>query len=156
MMNMNNYTPNDIFFSRQRDIMNFYNNLDPNATNTVYVEGIPFATASTPMLLIKKPMEKHNEFILSGKPVYYRDFQATILKYAGLYEDQFPAEEFGKTIDDFDEHEERMRVWFDTGFNNQKIRKYEYTGDTDELDRIVREGIYEEVDSLEYEYEGIQ
>ncbi|MBR3637995.1 MAG: hypothetical protein IKN45_08795 [Lachnospiraceae bacterium] len=120
------------------------------------VEGIPFATASTPMLFIKKPMEKHNEFILSGKPVYYRDFQATLLKYAGLYEDQFPAEEFGKTIDDYDEHEERMRVWFDTGFNNQKIRKYEYTGDTEELERVVREGIYEEVDSLEYGYEDIQ
>ena len=55
MMNMNNYTPNDVFFSHQRDIMNFYNNLDPNATNTVYVEGIPFDATEREVAHIFRP-----------------------------------------------------------------------------------------------------
>lgn len=114
------------------------------------VDGVPFATATTPILFIKKPNEKHERVEISTLPVYYRDFQATILKYAGMYDDPQIKEQFGKAIDDYDDTSVRTRVWFDTGFNGQKIRKYTYTGDTQELERVVREGTYEEVDNLEF------
>ena len=55
MMNMNNYTTNDIFFHHQREIMNFYNNLDHNATSTVYVEGIPFDATEREVSHIFRP-----------------------------------------------------------------------------------------------------
>ena len=55
MMNMNNYTPNDIFYSHQKDIMNFYENLDPNATSTVYIEGIPLDATEREVSHIFRP-----------------------------------------------------------------------------------------------------
>lgn len=119
------------------------------------VEGVPFPTASTPMLMIKKPNEEHSTIVLNKKPIYYQEFQASILKYAGICDDMGVLKIFGKTFDDYDESSVRTRVWFDTGFNSQKARKYTYTGDTSELERVVRDGEYEEVDSLEFDFEEL-
>ncbi len=113
------------------------------------VEGIPYPSASTPMLLIKKPNEHHESYIVSDKSVYFKDFQATVIKYSGLSQDG-DTEIFGKSIDEIEEGKPRTRVWFDTRFNSDKeIRKYTYTGKTEELERVVKEGIYTKVNSYE-------
>ena len=49
------------------------------------VDGVPFPTAGTPMFMIKGKNEKHTEIVLSKTPMYFMDFQPTIIKYAGLY-----------------------------------------------------------------------
>ena len=41
MMSGNNYSTSDIFLEHEKNIINFYKKLDPNATSTVYLEGIP-------------------------------------------------------------------------------------------------------------------
>ena len=116
------------------------------------VDNVPFPTATTPMLMIKKPKEEHESIEFSNRPVYHQDFQASILKYAGICDEEEILSIYGKTFDDYDETLVRTRVWFDTGFNGQKTRKYKYSGDTSELERVVKEGIYEEVDSLEFDF----
>lgn len=118
------------------------------------VEGVPYPTASTPFLMIKKPGEHGTEITISNKPVYHMDLQATIIKYSGLSEDN-DLELFGKSIDDFDENCIRTRVWFDSRFGSE-IRKYTYTGDTDELNRVVKEDIYQKVHSYEFDYSEIE
>ena len=40
-MSIYSYFPTDIILRNSQNIIKLYNNLSPNATNTVYVEGIP-------------------------------------------------------------------------------------------------------------------
>ena len=110
------------------------------------VEGVPYPTAATPMLIIKRRGEKHDKINISSKPVYYQEFQSTIISYAGL-ENKNNKDIFGKTIDDYGENDIRTRVWFDTDLSGKKIRKYTFLGDTKELERVVNEGIYEIVET---------
>ena len=91
MMNMNNYTPNDIFFSRQRDIMNFYNNLDPNATNTVYVEGIPFDATEREVAHIFRPYPGYKGLRLVEKE---KNGKKTFVSFAGLEQAKKAVEEY--------------------------------------------------------------
>ena len=118
-------------------------------------EGLPYGVAATPMFLVKKAGETHDKIRLSGKPVYYRDFQATLLYYAGLYDEDCP-EIFGKTIEDYSEGDVRTRVWFDEGFvDSTKWRKYTYWGDYEEFKRVVEEGLYEEVPDGSFDFSEI-
>jgi len=114
----------------------------------------PYPTAATPMFMIKKKNEHHNSVQLSNIPVYYTDFQSTVLKASGLFDNQTDYAVFGKSIYDFQENELRERTWFDMPFtsNNNVIRKYTYTGDTRELERVVKEEIYETTDSYAFTY----
>ncbi|SDI90163.1 hypothetical protein SAMN04487760_101146 [Lachnospiraceae bacterium G41] len=117
------------------------------------VEGYPYPTASTPMFLIKGKNEKHDKIVISNKPFYFQDIQATVLKYSGLYNSE-DYELFGKTIDDFSEDEIRKRVWFDSDIGKD-TRKYTYSGDTTELERVVNENIYESVDNVEFDFKDL-
>ena len=114
------------------------------------VEGFPFPTPATPLFMIKGKNENHNSIILSGKPMYYQDIQATVLKYSGLYQTE-DLDLFGKTIDDYGEDELRTRVWFDSDLGKD-IHKYTYRGTTEELERVVVDGIYENVADFAFDY----
>ena len=86
---------------------------------------------------------------ISDKPVYYSDFCPTLIEFSGIGEEG-DENLFGKSIDDYGENELRTRVWLDTNIgSDQEIRKYVYTGNTEELERIVNEGIYTNVNTLE-------
>ncbi len=119
------------------------------------VDDIPYPTPATPMFMVKRKQETHDHIVLSGKPLYYRDFQATVLKYAGLYREE-DLKLFGKTIDDYSENELRTRVWFDGNFENDEIRKYTYRGDTKELERVVYEGEYETVKDKSFDFSELE
>lgn len=119
------------------------------------VDGIPYGTAATPMFIVKKSGEQHESIQISEKPIYYMDFQATIIRYAGLFDESIDYELFGKSIDDYTD-EMRTRVWFDEAFESDTCRKYKYTGNTKELERVVDSGEYEEVDSLEFDYSELE
>ena len=119
-------------------------------------EGIPFGIAATPMFMVKRAGEHHDSIDISSKPLYYRDIQATILKYAGLY-DEDCKDVFGKTIDDYSECDIRTRVWFDQGFiHNGIYRKYTYRGDSEEFKRVVEEGLYEEVPDGSFDFSELE
>ena len=55
MMQGNNYRPIDTFMAHENNIINFYKNLDQNATNTVYVEGIPIDATEREVSHIFRP-----------------------------------------------------------------------------------------------------
>lgn len=120
------------------------------------VDGIPYGTAATPMFMVKKIGEKHKDIRISDKPFYYMDFQATIINYADLFDETSDYELFGKPIEDYPDNELRTRVWFDEAFETDECRKYKYTGNTKELERVVNSGTYELVDSLEFDYSELE
>lgn len=117
-------------------------------------DDFPFPSASTPLFMVKGINEHNKSMIISDVPMYYIDFQPTILYESGLFNKETDYELFGKPVEDYDEKTTRTRSWFDTGFAGQKTRKYTYTGNTDELERVVREDIYEETDSYVFLYQG--
>lgn len=107
--------------------------------------------AATPILLIKKANESEDRMRLSSAPVYHRDIMPTILYAAGLYnpENEADVKLFGKTFFDFNEDEERERIWYDrvndrnydsVGVYNTYYG-YTYTGDTEVLEQVVNEGV---------------
>ena len=55
MMSGNNYSTSDIFLEHEKNIINFYKKLDPNATSTVYVEGIPLDATEREVSHIFRP-----------------------------------------------------------------------------------------------------
>ena len=114
--------------------------------------GIPYGVAATPMFMVKPMKEHHDKIQISDKPIYYRDFQASIIKYAGLFDETIDYNIFGKSIDDYPENELRTRIWFDVAFEKVENRKYKYTGNTDELERVVNNNEYTVVESLEFDY----
>lgn len=119
-------------------------------------EGIPYGTVSTPMLLIKSMEEHHDSMIISKRPVYYRDFQASMLEYAGLYDEECRGL-FGKTFNDYGEDEVRTRIWFDQGFiNANSWRKYTYRGNYNEFKRVINDGEYEEVKNGSFDFSSIK
>lgn len=119
------------------------------------VNGLPYGIAATPMFIVKKCDEHHNSIQVSDKPIYYREFMPTILQYAGLFDLSSDYQIFGKSIDDYETDEIRTRVWFDGSFETNTFRKYKYTGDTKEFERVVNSGEFIEVDSLEYDYSDL-
>ncbi|MBR3637728.1 MAG: hypothetical protein IKN45_07375 [Lachnospiraceae bacterium] len=119
------------------------------------VNGLPYGVAATPMFMVKGKGEHYDHIVISEKPIYYRYFMATIVRYAGLTDSTGDYEIFGKSIEDYSEREVMTRVWFDGSFSSNRYRKYKYTGDTKELERVVNEGVYEEVDTLQYDYSDL-
>lgn len=119
-------------------------------------EGIPYGTVSTPMLMVKGNNEHHNEIMISKSPVYYQDFQASLLEYSGLYDDEC-RELFGKTFYDYKEGDIRTRVWFDQGFiNASQWRKYSYRGDYDEFKRVVNDEEYIVVKDGSFDFSSLR
>ncbi len=116
------------------------------------MEEFKYPTAATPMFMIKGKNVKHDSMVIDDKPFYYMDIQATVLDYSGLYLPE-DADLFGKSIDDYG-YGPRERVWFDADPVVSEIRKYTYTGNTEELERVVNEGIYEKVSDFSYEFEA--
>ena len=55
MMYPEKYTPSDVFYEHEKQIVKFYNQLDANATNTVYVEGIPLDASEREIAHIFRP-----------------------------------------------------------------------------------------------------
>ncbi len=119
-----------------------------------FYEGFPYPSASTPMMIIKSRNEKHDTMFISDKPFYYMDIQATVLDYAGLYNSN-DEKIFGKPIDQIS-NEPRTRVWIDVDDKNTTYYKYTYKGNTSELERVVKENIYEEVYSFAFDYNEIK
>jgi hypothetical protein len=113
----------------------------------------PFPTAATPMFMIKKKNETHDSMVITSTPMYFMDFQSTVLAASGYFNPETDYEIFGKSIYDYDETSIRKRVWFDTDFHIRDIHKYTYVGDMKELERVVNAGEYEIVDSWAFEYE---
>lgn len=103
--------------------------------------------ASTPMLMIKRKNENGTEMRLDASPVYHADFRATILSMAGLYDDSTDSEEYGCPYYYFKEDDIRERIWYEKRIDRDDLKYnsmdeyygFKYTGDTDELERVVKE-----------------
>lgn len=117
------------------------------------VEGYPFPTPATPMFMIKGKNEEHDAIVVSEKPMYYQDIQSTVLFYSGLSKSG-DTEYFGRSINDIYEGEIRTRVWFNTD-GGKSIRKYTYRGDTKELERVVHDNIYEDVNDFSFDFKEL-
>lgn len=107
---------------------------------------------STPLFMIKEPGRKGEKMTVSAAPIYYTDLMSTYLINGGLF-DENDEELFGTSIYDFDESSVRTRtanyrmvdnnyppsnvspLVVSYGYN--VIYSYEYTGDTDELLRVI-------------------
>ncbi len=107
------------------------------------------AFAATPMFLMKGNNEKHDKMVVTDKPLYYQDIQATILKDIGLYQNGDESV-FGKSIYDYDENEQRIRVWFDAV--NTEIRKYNFIGDYKDFEKVVKNDEYVVVEDYSFDY----
>ena len=55
MINKFNFLPSNVFFNYNKNIIRLLNNLDPNATNTIYVEGIPLDAKEREVAHIFRP-----------------------------------------------------------------------------------------------------
>ena len=113
---------------------------------------IPYPTAATPMFMVKKAGEKHDTMQVTSAPMYYMDMQSTMLVASGLFDPATDYDLFGKSVYDYHEGDVRTRTWFDTDFHEEGIVKVTYTGDTSELERVIRDGEYEHVDSWTFDY----
>lgn len=100
--------------------------------------------ASTPMLMIKRPGEISDAITLNSAPVYHTDFMASILDSAKLYSDG-DENIYGKPFWYYGEDESRVRTWYDRVLDSNYTAQikyntyygYEYSGDEDELKRVV-------------------
>lgn len=105
----------------------------------------PYPTAATPMFMVKKKNEHHDNMNISNVPVYYTDFQSTVLKASDLFIEESDYSTFGNSIYEYDEDTERKRTWFKTPkIADENYRKYTFYGDTHELERVVEEGVFTE------------
>lgn len=100
--------------------------------------------ASTPLLLIKRAGESHEEMLLNGAPVYHQDFMPSILKAANQYE-AGDEELFGRSFFDYSQGDIRERTWYDRVLDSNYTMQikyntyygYTYTGDEDDLKESV-------------------
>ena len=113
---------------------------------------LPYPSAATPMFMVKKAGEKHDTMQITSAPMYFMDMQSTMLVASGLFNPATDYDLFGKSVFDYREGDVRTRTWFDTDFHEEGIIKVTYTGDTSELERVIRDGEYEHVDSWEFNY----
>lgn len=119
------------------------------------------ANAATPIFMVKRKGETKPEITLNNAPIYHKDFQATILDLAGLYDKSADEAVFGTSVFDIPEDAQRTRVWYDRGYDVSypKVptmsyattwtwsgcniyRGYSYTGDTAALEEVVASGGY--------------
>ncbi len=117
---------------------------------------------STPMFMIKEPWKKSKTLTVSKAPIYFTDLMSTYLINGGLFEEEDRAL-FGSPIYDFDDSSVRTRTanyrMVDKNYPNSKVSplvvsygynviySYEFTGDTEELLRVIKE---EGPTSIEY------
>ena len=102
---------------------------------------------ATPVFLIKEPGVTHDVLQINDTPIYHTDIMPTLLYNAGLYKDQEDRDLFGTTIYDYSEDSNRTRIWYDRYYNakypktgkHNVFAAFEYTGNTDELNRCVNE-----------------
>ena len=102
-----------------------------------------FPMASTPMFMIKEQNVNRDAMLVSSAPIYHKDFLATILVNMELFDKDNDYEKFGTSIYDFKDGDMRERSFYDRAGDG--YYKYTYTGDYDELRRVVDAGEYEEV-----------
>ena len=100
-------------------------------------------TAGSPLFMIKEAGEHKQCMSVSHVPVYYKDFQSTLLVNMGLWEGESDKELFGPSIYDFSENEIRERTWYDS--DGSGFRAYTYEGDYEELKRVVADDEYKYV-----------
>lgn len=94
--------------------------------------------ASTPILMVKKSGASNQKMIFSDAPVYHEDMQATLLDCAGLYDEEYDEQLFGRTIFNIREDERRTRTWYDR--YRDSYREFTYEGDTQTLIDMVASG----------------
>lgn len=110
---------------------------------------------STPLFMIKEAGRSSGELTFSSAPISYADLMSTYLVNAGLYNESTDKEIFGSSIYDFDENSVRERVAnyrindknypasqispLVPSFGYNVIYSYRYTGDSEELLRIIKE-----------------
>lgn len=120
----------------------------------VHDRGI-YGLNATPMFMIKEANASREEIKVSAAPIYFTDLMSTYLINAGLYNEQTDREMFGSSIYDFDDNSERERVMNYRGYSNRYpasaispvvpsygyniLLSYKYTGDTEELLRIINQ-----------------
>lgn len=110
---------------------------------------------STPLFMIKEAGRTSEKLTLSSAPISYSDLMSTYLVNAGLYNESTDKELFGSSIYDFDENSVRERVAnyrrndknypasqispLVPSFGYNVIYTYRYTGDSEELLRVIKE-----------------
>lgn len=83
-------------------------------------------------LFVKEPYAEKEHISVNTSPLYSDDFQATVLKMAGIETDYF-----GKSIYDYSEGERRERVCF---YMNEGLSGYQYFYDKEDLRKSSLEG----------------
>ncbi len=111
----------------------------------------------TPAFMMKNKNQTGTKLELNNAPIYHEDFQATILQCAGLYDEQRDSETFGIPVSGWNEGDKRLREWYDRRYSRDcpevyvmpftsstynVYYGYAYTGDTDELQRVVNDEEY--------------
>lgn len=110
---------------------------------------------STPLFMIKEAGKSSEELTLSSAPISYADLMSTYLVNAGLYNESTDKDLFGPSIYDFDDNSVRERVAsyrvndpnypasqispLVPSFGYNTIYSYRYTGDSEELLRVIKE-----------------
>lgn len=110
---------------------------------------------ATPLFMIKESGRTSEKLTLSSAPISYSDLMSTYLVNAGLYNESTDKELFGSSIYDFDENSVRERVAnyrkndknypasqispLVPSFGYNVIYTYRYTGDSEELLRVIKE-----------------
>lgn len=110
---------------------------------------------STPLFMIKESGKTSEKMTFSSAPISYSDLMSTYLVNAGLYNESTDKELFGSSIYDFDENSVRERVAnyrkndknypasqispLVPSFGYNVIYSYRYTGDSEELLRVIKE-----------------
>lgn len=114
--------------------------------------------AAVPILMTKRIHENGEAIKISNAPVYHEDIQSTLLDCAGLYNGKTDLEQFGRSVFDIQENENRERTWYDRrhedSFSNvnsidslgwawdgcNAYFAYTYAGDADTLRGLVESG----------------
>lgn len=101
-----------------------------------------FPTVATPVFMIKMPNQQQEQMKLVETPVYHTDILPTILYAMDLYHED-GEKLFGKTIFDYQEHEQRERKYYNRFLDDDnKYYEYTYTGDAKDLEKVMKQGDY--------------
>ena len=70
--------------------------------------------AATPLFMVKRAGETHDEIQVNSYPMYYTDILPSIAVWSGIVDENSGDNIFGESIYDFDEDSVRTRTWYDT------------------------------------------
>lgn len=113
----------------------------------------------TPIFFIKKAGQKNNSMQLSDAPVHHGDLLATYLTSAGIYDKNKDEKLFGKSIFDYNENEQRERIFYSFSNNDAKtnqflnlysFHKIRYTGGQKDLEKKIQNKDFEKSWVIEY------